>query len=293
MGSHSEICTWLIILLTSLVSVLAFRSDKLLAQYIFEPERILAWKEYYRVVTSAFLHADWTHLALNMITLYFFGGTVESAVGPAQFLTIYFGAVVGGGLLSLYIHRHHEYRAYGASGGVCGIIFAYLLLFPGAYVSAFPLPFFVPGWLYAIGFLGGSFYAIRAERGNIGHDAHLGGAILGLLITACLQPAMARENSKVLFIVSLSGILVLIYLWRNPVLLPAADAAPGRWRFKTGKTPLPQYRQEELHVDELLQKIDRSGMESLTLEEKQFLEEVSAKYQRRADSKKPESGLAI
>src|SRR5258708_56222 len=144
MTSQIELCTALTILVTGVVSYLGFRSAAVEEKYIFEPEKILAWKEYYRVVTSGFLHADWRHLLLNMISLYLFGNAIEGYFGRWEFLLIYFGAIVGGGLLSLYVHRHHQYRAYGASGGVCGIIFAHILLFPGSGVAPFFLPFYMP-----------------------------------------------------------------------------------------------------------------------------------------------------
>src|SRR5271165_6776755 len=116
MHEGSTVCTLLLVVLTSVVSYLGFRSQQLEEQYIFNPESILAWKEYYRLVTPAFLHADWGHLACNMVSLYLFGSVIERYLGTGQFLMIYFGAVVGGNLLALYVHRHHEYRAYGASG---------------------------------------------------------------------------------------------------------------------------------------------------------------------------------
>ncbi len=126
-------CTWLIIGATCVVSFRGFRSFGFEEKYIFNPEAILAGRQYYRLVTSAFLHADMRHLMLNMFSLFFFGRGVESALGSAQFLLIYFGAIVGGDLLSLYVHRHHEYRSYGASGGVCGIIFASILIHPSGH----------------------------------------------------------------------------------------------------------------------------------------------------------------
>src|SRR5882672_6773461 len=116
MNGLITLCNFLLIVATVLVSYLGFRSREIEEKYIFHPERILAGKEYYRLVTSAFLHANWRHLAFNMFSLYLFGGPVEMYVGKAQFLSIYFGAVIGGDLLSLYVHRHHEYRSYGASG---------------------------------------------------------------------------------------------------------------------------------------------------------------------------------
>ena len=286
-------CTWLVIGVTCVVSCLGFKDRAVEEKYIFDPERILAGKQYYRLVTSSFLHAGWWHLALNMVTLYSFGTLIELFLGKADFLAIYFGAVVGGDLLSLFIHRHHEYRAYGASGGVCGIIFAYVLLFPGAGISAFYLPVSVPGWLYAIGFLVGSFYAMKAGRDNIGHDAHLGGAIIGLVITASLEPEVARANWQVFTLVLAAAILLLVYLWLNPLLLPtlgflSRDAGP-----RTRRSKLPKYRQEALDVVAILEKVAANGIERLTPQERTLLEQVSAKYQRRAESKKAESDLII
>src|SRR6266516_3232309 len=153
MNEPAALCNYLVILATGLVSYFGFRNWEVEAKYIFNPERILAGKEYYRLVTSAFLHADWRHLIFNMLSLYFFGPSIESFLGKTQFLLIYFGAVVGGNLLSLYVHRHHDYRAYGASGGVGGIIFSYILLFPGAGIMLFYFPVSIPGWLYAIGYI--------------------------------------------------------------------------------------------------------------------------------------------
>src|SRR5258708_14045119 len=129
-----------------------------------------------------------------MISLYLFGRYIELLVGVPKFLAIYLGAILGGSLLSLWIHRHHEYRAYGASGGVCGIIFAYIFLFPGGGVGMFPFPYEIPGWLYAIAFVLGSFYGMKAQRDNIGHDAHLGGAIIGLVIAAAFNPWIIRHS---------------------------------------------------------------------------------------------------
>src|SRR6266436_1694183 len=120
----------LLIVVTGVWSFLGFRNPAIIEKFIFNLQSILAEKEYYRLVTSAFLHANWQHLIFNMLSLYFFGERVELELGKYSFLFIYLGAVIGGSLLSLFIHRHHQYLAYGASGGVCGIIFAHILLFP-------------------------------------------------------------------------------------------------------------------------------------------------------------------
>lgn len=284
-------CTTLIILLTGVVSFLAFKSRDVEDRFIFNPESILAWKEYYRLVTSAFLHADWRHLLMNMVSLYFFGNPVELFLGRAQFLLVYFGAVVSGNLLSLYVHRHHDYKAYGASGGVCGVIFAYILLFPGAGISFIYFPIAIPAWLYAICFIVGSFFAMKAGRDNVGHDAHLGGAIVGLLLTAALNPWSVRANLSAFLIVLGAAILLLIYLWLNPLFLPVSSFLTRAPKTRTRFPKAPKYKRENLEIDVILDKITVSGVDSLTPEERSVLDGVSKKYKRRAESKKPQSGL--
>jgi membrane associated rhomboid family serine protease len=288
------IFNFLIIGLTTLMSWLAFRNPVLEDKYIFEPRAILADKEYYRLVSSAFLHSGWGHLLLNMISLYFFAGPLENMFGARDFLMIYLGAIIGGDLLSLYVHRHHDYRAYGASGGVCGVIFAYLLLFPGASIQQFGLPA-IPGWLYAIGFMVSSFIAMKADKGNIGHDAHLGGAIIGLLVAAALHPWYAQTNWKLFTIVLSAAILLLIYLWMNPLFLSMrAFTGPHlRRRTRWRSANIPSHKREALQIDAILEKINKTGMDSLSVVERELLLTASAKFQSRAESKKPESGLAI
>jgi membrane associated rhomboid family serine protease len=292
MNEPAAWCSLLLIAATCVASYAGFRSREVEEKYIFRPENILAGREYYRLVTSAFLHSGWSHLLWNMVGLYVFGRMLEWSLGRVDLLVIYFGAVVGGSLLSLYVHRHHEYQAYGASGGVCGIIFAYLLLFPGAGIRLY-LAVPIPGWLYAIGFMVGSFFAMKQAKDNIGHDAHLGGAIVGLLVAAALHPEAARDNWKIFLLVLVPAVLLLAYLWFNPLFLPLL-AFSGRL-LKPGprSSKLPAHKQEDMEVDALLAKIAQDGLDSLTAEERAFLERVSAGYRRRAESKRPDSGLAI
>jgi membrane associated rhomboid family serine protease len=292
MNEPLALCSLLLIAVTCTVSYSGFRNREVEKKFIFRPESILAGKEYYRLVTSAFLHAGWSHLIWNMVGLYIFGRIVEWSLGAGDLLLIYFGAVIGGSLLSLYVHRHHDYQAYGASGGVCGVIFAYLLLFPGAGIRLyFAVP--IPGWLYAIGFMVGSFVAMKKAKDNIGHDAHLGGAIVGLLVAAALHPQAARYNWMIFLLVLVPAILLLVFLWLNPLFLPIPSFFDPALRAKNRRSQLPAYKREEMQVDALLEKVAKHGVHSLTAEENAFLNEVSGRYRRREESKKPESGLAI
>src|SRR5437016_13494774 len=272
MNGEFAIVTLLLIAVTCAVSYAGFLKPAVVRKYIFNPESILADKEFYRVVTAAFLHADGRHLFFNMLTLFLFGSRLELAYGVPQFLAIYFGAIVGGSLLSLYVHRHHQYLAYGASGGTCGVLFAYILLFPGANIVAFMFPIPLPGRLSAVGYLLVSFYGLKENRGNIGHDAHLGGAIIGFLIAAGMNPDAVRENVGIFFTVLGLAIALLIYLWVNPMFLPVSAfvGGPKLWRKKS--RTMPEHRREVLQVDAILEKISQRGFESLTEEEKAMLD---------------------
>jgi membrane associated rhomboid family serine protease len=293
MNEPLALCNSVVILMTCVSSFLVFRNRAAEAKYIFHPESILAGKQYYRLVTSGFLHADWPHLIWNMVSLYFFGNLVELLFGKVVFLAVYFGAIVGGNLLSLYVHRHHDYYAYGASGGVCGMIFAHILLLPGTGVFVYFIPIAVPGWLYAIIFLVGSFVAMRRARDNVGHDAHLGGAIVGLLIAAALYPSAAMDNWKIFASVLAISMALLAYLWINPLFLPLSGFR-GRWLSSRSRKPdLPNHRREQLEVDAVLDKVAKGGIHSLTAKERALLDNVSGKYRRRAQSKRPDSELPI
>jgi membrane associated rhomboid family serine protease len=285
--------TFAIIALTVCISLIGFHNPVFRDKYLFSVREILAGKQFHRLITSAFLHANWTHLLMNMVSLYLFGPAIESVLGAGQFLLIYFASIIGGDLLSLWIHRHHEYRAYGASGGVSGLIFGYIILFPGSSISPFLLPVAVPAWLYAILYLVGSFLAIKRQADNVGHDAHVGGAIIGLWTTAALSPESAMMQWKLFLTLSGLAVALFIYLVKNPLFLPLSSFLPNWTTEPRGRKDAKAPRQSERDVDAVLEKISVSGIESLSPEEKALLSSVSEKYRRRADSKKPQSDLII
>jgi membrane associated rhomboid family serine protease len=286
------ICTLIIIVLTIFCSFIGFRDPAFAEKFIFSPSDILACKQYYRLFTSAFLHADPYHLLNNMITIFLFGRIMEDAVGPAEFLVIYFAAIVGGSLLSLWLHRNHDYRAHGASGGVCGIVFGYIAMFPHFRILAHMI-FPMPAWAYGIIFLIASFVAMRRGRDNIGHDAHIGGAVIGLWTTGALQRWAVVQNLYWFLTLSAISIALFIYFLKNPMLLPLSSFI-GSWTLPKRKSrATPPMPNESLEVDAILDKISRNGFESLTREEKALLDRVSAKYQTRSQSEKPKSDLII
>ncbi len=289
---NEPVYTIAIIVLTVGCSLIGFRDPGFTERFIFSPLEVLAGKQYHRLVTAAFLHLDFNHLLMNMVTLFLFGRILEEFVGPWQFLIIYFASVVGGSLLSLWLHRHHDYRALGASGGVCGVMFSYVAMFPtGTILSHFVIP--IPAWAYGILFLVGSFIALRRQTDNIGHDAHIGGAVFGLWTTGALQRWAVEANLKWFLIVSAVAVALFFYFMKNPMMLPMSVFAGKSSRRKDEKRAASPRRRETVDVDAVLEKISREGMDSLTSEERALLQSVSRKFQSRAESEKPKSDLII
>lgn len=273
-----------IIVATCISSAIGFRDKSYERRFIFCPENILRDKEGYRLITPAFLHANVAHLAFNMFSFYAFGRYIELITGVGALLAIYFASIVGGNLLSLFLHRHHYYFAYGASGGVCGIIFAYIFLFPGSGI-VFPLiPFGIPAWLYAIGYLLLSFYALNKGADNIGHDAHIGGAIIGLLTATALHPEIVKASPKLYATVMLLSLGMFWYLVKNPMLLPLHSFTSTRPSFQRPRF-FRERKKKPQDINAILDKISKSGMQSLTREEHQALLKASQKDRRDADSR--------
>ncbi|MFA5011665.1 MAG: rhomboid family intramembrane serine protease [Ignavibacteria bacterium] len=157
------------------------------------PYEIVNHHKYYQVVTSAFLHADLMHIAFNMFTLFSFGTVLEGmfvmnfgqVLGSLYFFLIYFISLLSGSLLTLvFNYKNPNYVAVGASGAISGIIFSYVLFFPFSKLLVFFIP--MPAFLFAFVYVGVSIYGVKNKFGNIGHEAHLGGAFGGVLATFIL-----------------------------------------------------------------------------------------------------------
>lgn len=151
--------------------------------------------EQFRMFSSGFLHADTSHLFMNMLTLYFFADVVIFAVGEFNFIVIYIISLILGSLLSLYFHQNeYQYSAIGASGAVTGILYAAILLDPSMNLFLFFIPVPIPAYIFGIGYLLYSIYGMKNRVGNIGHDAHFGGAIGGLVVTLMLVPSLFETD---------------------------------------------------------------------------------------------------
>ena len=274
------ILVFIIIVVTAFVSYKGFTNNRFLEDYEFEVDRILVDRQYYRLVTSGFLHTGWLHLGFNMFSLYIFSGVVEAGLGSFNFLLIYFASLIGGGLLSLLIHRNHgDYSAVGASGAVNGVVFASVALFPHLRIGMFLLPFSFPSWLYALLYVGVSIYGVRSKKDNIGHDAHLGGALIGMVLALILHPEALSENYGAILLILIPTVVFLYIIITRPQLLFVDNLF-----YKTQKDFYnidhewnARRSDQQQEVDRILDKISRSGMGSLSRKEKQTLRDYSKK----------------
>src|SRR6187551_600909 len=170
-----------ILMVTLYISYRGIEDLSFLHKYSFRIGDILVYRDYKRLFTSGFLHADWPHLLFNMLTLYSFSSSLEMALGTPRFLALYIGSLLFGNLLALYIHRHQAgYSAVGASGAVSGLVFAAIALFPDMELGLLFLPLSIPGWLFGLLYTLYTLYGIKSKTDNIGHEAHLGGGLFGL-----------------------------------------------------------------------------------------------------------------
>ena len=186
--------TAIVLASTILVTWFAWRREEWLERLMLDTQAVLRHGQGYRVISSGWIHADMVHLAFNMFSFWSFGSLLETYYGPQAVLAPHLAGIVGGNALALFLHRGHAYRALGASGGVCGVIFASVMLLPGGSVMIFPIPFGIPSSLYAFLFLIVTYIGMRRGVGNIGHDAHFGGAIIGIVVAAALYPRAAIDQ---------------------------------------------------------------------------------------------------
>ncbi len=271
-----------IIVVNVLFSYIGFKDEPFFNSYLFNIGKILVHKEYKRFFTSGFLHLNWQHLIFNMLTLYFFADNIENLYGLVQFLIIYFAALAGGNLFALYIHRNNsDYRAVGASGAVSGIIFASIALFPGLAINPFMIPIDIPAWIFGLAYVLYSIYGMRSKRGNIGHEAHLGGGLIGMIAAIIMNPAVLSTNYLAILLIIIPSVVFIFFIILKPEILMLK---PNPEKKKELLTIDDEYninkKNNEQEVDEILDKINRNGMKSLSKLEKKLLKEYSEKLNR-------------
>lgn len=176
------------------VSFLALRvSPQILERNLLRPYRMLRDRTYDTIVTSGFIHGDFGHLLFNGLTLYFFGPGLEARIGTTRFVLLYFIGLILSSLGTVYKQRNNpNYAALGASGAILAVLFAYIVYYPTRMLYLyFAIP--IPAVLFAFGYLAYSWWASNHKRDNINHDAHLDGALTGLIFVGLTDFPAWRE----------------------------------------------------------------------------------------------------
>ena len=205
----------LIIGLNILFSLIGFKNDIFFEKYRFHIGSIKAG-DYYRLLSSGFLHVNTTHILFNMFTFYFFVNIVVGILGTNSFLLLFIGSLLAGNLFGYYFHyKDNYYSAVGASGAVTGVLFSALLLYPEIELMLFLIPIPIPGYLFGIVYLLYTLYGMKTQNDNIGHTAHFGGAIGGIVITLFLIPNVIYKSVFMLSILSFALIIAGVLLYRK------------------------------------------------------------------------------
>lgn len=190
--------TLIIIIITVGISLLGFNRPEIFHKFQFNPYSALRNKEWYRFFTHAFLHADWVHLLMNMLVLYFFSPVVENymeyyfgAKGKLFFILLYLGSIPAAVIPTYEKYKNHSwYNSVGASGAVSAIVFSSIIFDPMNRICLYGLLCF-PGIVWGIIYLVYSYYMANKEtQDHINHEAHFSGAIFGVLFTLAIKPSL-------------------------------------------------------------------------------------------------------
>ncbi|MGC6479707.1 MAG: rhomboid family intramembrane serine protease [Flavobacteriaceae bacterium] len=188
----------LLIALNVILSFRAFKSPTLFNRLSFQIGPIKRG-ESYRFLSAGFLHVDRSHLLFNMFSFYFFAAPVFYALGGFKFILLYLISLLGGNALAYVFHRNNDfYTAVGASGAVSGVVFSAILLYPEMELALIFFPVPMPGYVFALGYLAYTLYGIYTQRDGIGHTAHFGGALTGMILSALWQPKVVFQQPLVL-----------------------------------------------------------------------------------------------
>ncbi|HEY4647280.1 MAG TPA: rhomboid family intramembrane serine protease [Steroidobacteraceae bacterium] len=174
-------------LIASLVGL--FTAPALIERSLLRPYYLLRRREFGTLIASGFVHADVPHLIFNLLTFYFFAFALERHIGSVRFVLLYFAGLLCSDIGTYLKHRDNpDYASLGASGAISAVLFASIVYFPGQSLFILPIPFPIPAPLFAVGYLAYTYYSARHSKGRINHDAHLGGALTGLVFVALTEP---------------------------------------------------------------------------------------------------------
>jgi membrane associated rhomboid family serine protease len=178
-----------IFVITIVTTLITFSNENMYGKLMLHPYNVSRGKHLYTLITSGFIHKDWMHLLFNMLSYYFFAFQLEATIGHWQFGLLYIASLILSDMPSVVKHKNDFwYHSLGASGAVSAVVFSAILFNPVAKMYIMPLPITIPAVLFGILYLVYCSYASKYSRDNINHDAHLFGALSGLMITIIMYP---------------------------------------------------------------------------------------------------------
>jgi membrane associated rhomboid family serine protease len=184
----------IIFVLTLATSLWAFNDENIYARFILNPYGVSRGQRVYTIITSGLIHKDWNHLFFNMLSYYFFAFQLEAMFGHWQFGLLYILSLILSDLPSIQKHKQDIwYNSLGASGAISAVIFSYIMYDPLASLGIIFIPIPIPAWIFGLLYLVYCHYASKHARDNVNHDAHLFGALSGILITIALNPHIVHN----------------------------------------------------------------------------------------------------
>ncbi len=280
--SPFELTVFGLILFNVIFSAMAFGNYRRFEQLKFNVGAILNDKEYYRMISSSFIHGSWFHLGINMYVLYMFSGSLSFFTTIPSFLLIFFASMLISHFVSLFVNRHKSYySAVGASGAVSGVLYASIYFMPNTPLHIIFIPFVeFPAWSFGVLYMIYSIYAAKKNNDNIGHDAHIGGAIAGLIIAFILSPENAFQNWKIILAMMAPVVYYIFTMFQTQDILSnfkrIDKGEVGNYSNRSIDDLYNEGRTLQIReLNELLEKVKENGLDSLSKNEKDRLDFLS------------------
>ena len=281
--SSFEQVVFIIIIINVAFSLMAFGNIRIFEKLKFRIGDIIGNKEYGRILSSAFIHGSYMHLFLNMYVFHSFSKALGYFVTVPEFLAIYFVSLIIGNLLPLFIHRKdYNYSAVGASGAVSGILYASIYFMPFGKIGIIFIPFGIDSWMFGFLYLVYTVWAAKKGTDNIGHDAHFGGAVIGLLIAFMIKPEDAFKNWIIIVAMMAPIVYFLFDVFKGT---KGENLLSSFKRLNKGGSKYSNRSVDDLYnydrtkqireLNELLEKVDEKGLINLSDSEKKRLDNLS------------------
>lgn len=208
---------FILILLTA-IALISYRAikDPLLFNRLKFNVSAVENGEYYRLLTAGFIHVDYNHLFFNGFTLFIFGGNALYGLGTINFVLLYLISLLMGNGLAYYYHKKNPYyTAVGASGAIMGIVYSSILMFPEMEFAFIFFPVPMPAYVFGVGYLIYTLFGIKSQNDGIGHTAHFGGAIGGIICTLVFDPFVFEKSFYTLILMVGITLIAGYFLFRQ------------------------------------------------------------------------------